>query len=85
MERERGGEDVLAPLCESCLLNAHQERRLEDVRGNGGQDRVGAPSLSFSLFAAPPFLRAGRKNLLDRAESGTIGWESSHGRRIFAG
>ena len=33
------------------------------MRGNGGQDRVGAPSLSFSLFAAPPIPPRWQKEL----------------------
>ena len=59
-ERERWGGCACSSLWE---LLAHQERRLEDVRGNGGQDRVGAPSLSFSLFAAPPIPPRWQKEL----------------------
>ena len=80
--RERGGEDVLAPLCERCLLIKREGWRMCEVT-------VAKIGWELPLFLSlcsqlPPFLRAGRKNLLDRAESGTIGWESSHGRRIFA-
>ena len=82
MEGERGVEDVLAPLCERCLLIKREGWRMCEVT-------VAKIGWELPLFLSlcsqlPPFLRAGRKNLLDRAESGTIGWESSHGRRIFA-